>query len=53
MGAAAGPRKHVGCLSQCGYRRLDHPYLIVRWNREPQGAARAALLAAVEALGPF
>jgi hypothetical protein len=48
-----GDARSWAVLSQCGYCRLDHPYLIVRWNREPQGAARAELLAAVEAQGPF
>lgn len=40
-------------LERCGYRRLDHPHLIVRWNREPAPAAREELIASVAALGPF
>jgi hypothetical protein len=40
-------------LSQCGYVRLDHPHLIVRWNREPGEAEKRSLVGAVDALGPF
>ena len=48
-----GDARSWAVLEQCGYRRLDHPYLIVRWNREAQGEARRVLLEGVEALGPF
>lgn len=48
-----GDSRSWSVLSRCGYIRLDHPHLIVRWNREPRGAARAQLLDAVAALGPF
>ena len=48
-----GDARSWSVLAQCGYVRLDDPHLIVRWNREPQGAEREALLAAIESLGPF
>lgn len=40
-------------LSSCGYVRLDHPYLIVRWNREPAPAARDELIDSVREIAPF
>ncbi len=48
-----GDERSWSVLAQCGYVRLDDPHLIVRWNREPQGAARDELLAAVGKLGAF
>ena len=48
-----GDERSWSVLSQCGYVRLDDPHLIVRWNREPEPSARAALLRAVKSLGPF
>lgn len=48
-----GDARSWSVLSQCGYVRLDDPHLIVRWNREPQGAAREELLKAVKAIGRF
>ena len=48
-----GDERSWSILSQCGYQRLDHPHLIVRWNREPAPAARSALIHKVEALGEF
>lgn len=48
-----GDARSWAVLAQCGYVRLDDPHLIVRWNREPEPAARAALFQAVKRLGPF
>ena len=48
-----GDARSWAVLSQCGYVRLDDPHLIVRWNREPEPVARAALLRAVKSIGPF
>lgn len=48
-----GDARSWSVLSQCGYQRLDHPYLIVRWNRELAAEPRRALLASVAALGEF
>lgn len=48
-----GDARSWSILEQCGYRRLDHEYLIVRWNREPAEGERRALIAKVEELGVF
>jgi hypothetical protein len=48
-----GDERSWSILSQCGYVRLDHPHLIVRWNREPAGPERDELIASVAALGEF
>jgi peptidoglycan/xylan/chitin deacetylase (PgdA/CDA1 family) len=48
-----GDARSWSVLSQCGYIRLDDPHLIVRWNREPEPAAREALFKAVKSIGPF
>jgi len=48
-----GDARSWSVLERCGYQRLDHPYLVVRWNREPTGAERAELIARIEALGEF
>jgi hypothetical protein len=48
-----GDMRSWSVLSSCGYRRLDDPHLIVRWNREPEGHAREQLLSAIRALGAF
>ncbi len=48
-----GDARSWSVLAQCGYQRLDHPHLIVRWNREPPEPERSALLERVAALGEF
>lgn len=48
-----GDARSWSILEQCGYVRLDDPYLIVRWNRQPGRWRRARLLKSVKALGPF
>ncbi|TVQ34291.1 MAG: hypothetical protein EA370_10880 [Wenzhouxiangella sp.] len=48
-----GDARSWSILSQCGYQRLDHPYLIVRWNRDLPEAERTELVASVAALGEF
>ena len=48
-----GDARSWSVLAQCGYIRLDHPHLIVRWNREPEGRAQNELVGAVNSLGPF
>ena len=48
-----GDERSWTVLSQCGYQRLDHPHLIVRWNREPVPTARSELIRKVDALGEF
>lgn len=48
-----GDARSWSILEQCGYRRLDHEYLIVRWNRELAEGERSALIEKVEGLGVF
>jgi hypothetical protein len=48
-----GDARSWSILEQCGYVRLDHPYLIVRWNREPEAKLRDQLVNQVAALGEF
>ncbi|MDT8449160.1 MAG: hypothetical protein RQ847_03205 [Wenzhouxiangellaceae bacterium] len=48
-----GDARSWSILEQCGYRRLDHEFLIVRWNRDLPEAARRKLIGKVEALGVF
>lgn len=48
-----GDERSWSVLSRCGYQRLDHPYLIVRWNRALGDAERSDLIASVAALGEF
>lgn len=48
-----GDERSWSILQRCGYRRLDHPYLIVRWNREPPEDERRALIESVRELGEF
>ncbi|MBS3745619.1 MAG: hypothetical protein KGY53_13170 [Wenzhouxiangellaceae bacterium] len=48
-----GDDRSWAVLSRCGYQRLDHPHLIVRWNREPKPLVRSELIRKVDALGAF
>lgn len=49
-----GDARSWSILERCGYVRIpDHRYLIVRWNREPRGRAREALLDSVRNYGEF
>ncbi len=48
-----GDERSWSILAQCGYQRLDHPYLIVRWNRRLPDHEQAELVASVAALGEF
>lgn len=48
-----GDARSWSILEQCGYVRLDHPYLIVRWNRPLSSEAQTALIKKVAAIGPF
>jgi len=48
-----GDARSWSILEQCGYQRLEHDYLIVRWNRELAPAKRHDLIEKVEALGVF
>jgi len=48
-----GDARSWSILEQCGYRRLDHEYLIVRWNRQLPEDQRRELIGKVEALGVF
>ncbi len=48
-----GDARSWSVLSSCGYQRLDHPYLIVRWNRKLDDQKRRELIASVAALGEF
>ncbi len=48
-----GDARSWSILEQCGYRRLDHEHLIVRWNRELPEAERRQLLGKIEAFGVF
>lgn len=49
-----GDARSWSILKRCGYVRIpDHPYLIVRWNREPAEPARSELLDSVRAIGEF
>lgn len=48
-----GDARSWSILERCGYRRLDHPYLIVRWNRELPDDERRNLIDSVRGLGVF
>lgn len=48
-----GDARSWSILEQCGYQRLDHPYLIVRWNRQLSSVERQHLISEVEKLDPF
>lgn len=48
-----GDERSWSILERCGYQRLDHPYLIVRWNRELPEKPRRELIESVRALGEF
>ncbi len=48
-----GDARSWSVLAQCGYQRLDHPYLIVRWNHRLVADEEAELVASVAALGEF
>lgn len=58
-GVSVGTFGHCGdarswtVLERAGFVRLDHPHLVVRWNREPASPERDRLIAGVDALGPF
>ncbi len=51
--ACCGDARSWSVVEQCGYQRLDHPYLIVRWNRQLQGAEQRALLDSIHQREPF
>lgn len=48
-----GDARSWSILEQCGYRRLDHPYLIVRWNRDLPDDERQTLVESVRKIGIF
>jgi len=48
-----GDARSWSILEQCGYRRLDHEFLIVRWNRELPEKKRRTLIRQVGGLGAF
>lgn len=48
-----GDARSWSILEQCGYSRLDHEFLIVRWNRELLDKEQQALIRKVEELGVF